>query len=410
MRLSTKITPKAHPAFQRDALTWLSYGMLGYFSYLMTIPGPIMPFLRAELNLNYTLASFHFSAFALGMMLAGLTADRITRRFKRYFAFWGGAIGIALGGLGLALSKQVTLTLLSTLSMGFTGGVLLVTIQATLSDHHQANRNLAITEANVAASLCAILAPLSIGGLVQAGLDWRLSLFLVLGLVVVLFLKFRARSIPQPRQNASLNLKLKGGMPKAFWAYWLVVFFSVAVEWCMSYWGSDFLEKTTDLSKSTASLTLSLYFLAMLLGRLVGSWATRLYPGTRLLLLATGMAALGFPLFWLAPTAPLKILGLFIAGFGIANLYPLTLVAALNVVPEVSAWASARLSLGIGLAMLLAPLLLGWTADQISIQNAYGLVAGFLAMIALMTLLAAHLNQPSALFEKEEILTEGNCP
>jgi sugar phosphate permease len=36
--------------------------------------------------------------------------------------------------------------------------------------------------------------------------------------------------------------------------------------------------------------------------------------------------------------------------------------------------ASARVSLGVGTALLTAPLLLGWLADQLSLQRAYGIV------------------------------------
>ena len=36
-----------------------------------TVLGPIMPFLRTELDLDYTVASLHFSAFALGSVLLG---------------------------------------------------------------------------------------------------------------------------------------------------------------------------------------------------------------------------------------------------------------------------------------------------------------------------------------------------
>jgi len=63
----------------RDQFTWLTYLMLGYYSYFINGLGPVMPFLRTELGMSYTLSSLHFSAFAVGILLAGLGSDRIVQ-------------------------------------------------------------------------------------------------------------------------------------------------------------------------------------------------------------------------------------------------------------------------------------------------------------------------------------------
>ena len=69
--------------FARERLTWASYWMLGYFAFLQTILGPLMPFIRGELHLNYVVASLHFSAFALGAVVTGVFGDRMARRWWR---------------------------------------------------------------------------------------------------------------------------------------------------------------------------------------------------------------------------------------------------------------------------------------------------------------------------------------
>ena len=59
-------------SFSRDNFTWFIYLTLGYYAYLLNAIGPAMPFLRAELDLSYTLSSAHLSAFAVGILLAGV--------------------------------------------------------------------------------------------------------------------------------------------------------------------------------------------------------------------------------------------------------------------------------------------------------------------------------------------------
>src|SRR3954466_11868652 len=83
--------------FRRDRITWLAYLALGFFSYLETMPGPIMPFLQAELRLSYGIASLHFGAFSLGSLVIGLIGAQLTEQWGRQRAFWGGALGMAFG-------------------------------------------------------------------------------------------------------------------------------------------------------------------------------------------------------------------------------------------------------------------------------------------------------------------------
>ena len=85
MTTATKVadTPAAHALFARDLFTWLAYLMLGYYAYLQASLGPLMPFLSTELSLNYTISGLHFSAYALGMTLAGLSGERAAQRWGR---------------------------------------------------------------------------------------------------------------------------------------------------------------------------------------------------------------------------------------------------------------------------------------------------------------------------------------
>ena len=63
---------------RRSEVTWTAYLLLGYFAYLQTVLGPVMPLLRQELRLSYSQSALHFSAFAAGMVVAGLIGSRVT--------------------------------------------------------------------------------------------------------------------------------------------------------------------------------------------------------------------------------------------------------------------------------------------------------------------------------------------
>jgi MFS family permease len=119
------LRPVNHPTpteFVRNRLSWLLYLMLAFYAYTQASLGPVMPFLGDELKLSYTVRGLHFSAFALGMVTAGLSADRVARVLGRRRLFWIGGLGMVVGALMLILSNRVELTIASCLLMGALGG------------------------------------------------------------------------------------------------------------------------------------------------------------------------------------------------------------------------------------------------------------------------------------------------
>jgi fucose permease len=258
--------------------------------------------------------------------------------------------------------------------MGFGSSLTQVMIQALLADQHGERRSIAFTESNVAASLSATLTPIVIGSLQRLGIDWRAISLLVILFLTLVAVTFYRQSIPDAAAAQIQSIEDGRHLPFSFWLYWMVLFLVVAVEMSMVVWANDFLITIAGLSRIDAALGFSAFPAAMLIGRIAGSRLTRRWSSLTLLLFFLTITLIGFPIFWLARLATFNIIGLFITGLGIANLFPLTLSIAVGLAADQSNKASARVSLGVGTALLTAPLLLGWLADHVSLQSAYGIV------------------------------------
>ncbi|HET9965679.1 MAG TPA: MFS transporter [Rubrobacter sp.] len=384
-----KQTRGAQAAFARDSATWMTYGLVGFFAFMETVLGPIMPFLRRELDLGYAAASLHFSAFALGAVLLGFFGDRIVGRWGRRAALWGGAFGMAAGALLLILGQSAWGTVPATFAMGICGALLIVTSQAVLSDRHGEYSAVALTESNVTASACAIIAPLLVGASAASGLGWRAALVVPAVALVLL----AARYFSQPldlRTNAAENDAPADAptLPPLYWAFWVLVALGVASEWCVGYWGADFLADGTGLTRPAAATSLTAYFAAMLAGRVVSSRLARTMPPAILLAATLFLALFGFPLFWLSPGTLLALAGLFVTGLGIGGVYPLGVSAAIASAPGNTDAAAARLSVGGGGAILVAPFVLGALADRVGISTAFGIVVPMLLAALVLALIA----------------------
>ncbi|MCI0709150.1 MAG: MFS transporter [Chloroflexi bacterium] len=364
--------------FSRDRLTWLMYFMLASYAFFQAAPGPIMPFLGDELHLSYTVRGFHFSAFASGLVIAGLIGDQIVTMLTRQRAFWLGGVVMMTGAVLLVTGQQAILTITAMFLMGLFGSLILVVVQATLADHHGSRRATALTEANVVASMGASVSPLIIG--VVPG--WRIAIAVGMLYWTVLAITFRRVKIPRRRSVDDTNTEMgTRRLPSLFWGYWLITVLGVSIEWSIVFWAAEFLENNVGVSKDTAALIIGIYFLTIVTGRILGSALTRQIATPVLQFAAFMIVAIGFVPFWTASSAALSIGGLLFMGFGAANIFPMSLALATGAVgPHQADAASGRISLAAGLAILIAPQILGSLADSVGIVQAYAVVAGLLVV------------------------------
>ena len=366
------------PEFRRDRMTWVAYAMLAWFAYLQASPGLVVPHLRDELHMSYSSGGLHVAAFAAGSLLAGLVSARAELAAGRKALFWLAALAMAAGTVLLTAGRTETVTLAAMLAMGIGGGLLLITIQALLADRHGPRRTIALTEANVAASIAYVLL---IGGLALAaatGAGWRAALLAVLVLPPLAF----ALSRHEPLHAPPPPPKERGTLPPAFWIAAAMLFCSTGAEWCVTGWGASFVKDAADVSTDTAVTLMGGYFAGVLAGRLTGSILARRYAAHRLLAGALVLTAVGFAILWPAANPATALAGLIVLGLGLGNLFPLGLSVTVGLTPDHAQLASARAVLVTSAAVLLAPLTVGALADATSISAALSVVPVALALAA----------------------------
>ncbi len=372
-------------AFIRTRYTWLAYAMLSFYGYFLNMLGPLTPFLRNELNLSYTVSSYHFSAFAVGLILVGLFGGALIRRLGRQRALWVGAAGLVVGALLLMAGRSPMVTIGASLLMGALGSLIIVVVSSSLSDQFGPLRAVAYSEANVLASLISALAGLAVGYFARTALSWRGALGLGVAAAPLLWLMFGREAAPKAEQPA--NGAAHDKLPGLYWVYWTAIMLVVAIEFCMVFWAAEFLESELGLPRADAALASSIFLAAMLIGRWLSSRVVVRFTAPRVLNASLLLAAVGYLIYWQAPVPAAGFIGLFICGLGVAGLYPLILALALGTTTD-SDNASARGTLASGAAILLLPLLLGRLADALGLRMAYGLVI-FLLVAAFILLTVA---------------------
>jgi len=371
--------------FRRDRLTWVAYVLLAWFAYLQASPGLVVPHLRDELDLSYSVGGLHLAGFAGGSMVAGLLSSRLERVVGRTWLIWSAAALFGLAAVGLTAGRAVEATVGAIVVMGVAGGLLLATIQATLADHHGELRTVALTEANVAASVAYVVLIGAFSLAAALGIGWRAALLVSLLVPVVTWWTARGVEFESPPPPDDEQV----GLPRAFWVAVGVLMSVTAAEWCVTSWGATFVDDEVGVSTDTAVTMMAGYFGGVVVGRTVGSRLARHHPPERLLAVALAVTAVGFAVLWPSSSPAPAVAGLALLGLGLGNLFPLALSVAVSLAPGRVGPASGRAVTMTSLAILLAPLTVGALADATSLKAALGVVP-VLLVVAAAGLAVAH--------------------
>jgi MFS family permease len=367
-----------HVEFRRDRLTWVAYVILAWFAYLQAAPGLVVAHLRDELHLSYSTGGLHVAAFAAGSMVAGVLSARLERVLGRRALLWSAALTMGAGAIGLTAGRNPGATVGSVLVMGFGGGLVLVTVQAMLADQHGERRAVALTEANVAASVAYVVLTgvLSLTAALDAG--WRAALLASLAVPALAWWSNRRLAIDAPPPSP----EAEGRLPAVFWTAAVMLFCTTAAEWCITAWGASFVAGAAGVSADTAVALMAGYFGGVVAGRILGSRLARRHDPARLLAVALAVSAAGFAVLWPATAPAPAVAGLALLGIGLGNLFPMGISVTVALAPGQAGLASARAVAMTSFAVLLAPLTVGTLADATSLKAALGVVPGVVALAA----------------------------
>ena len=365
--------------YRRDTITLFLLATTAMHRSVFHSMGAVMPALRKDLDISATLTNAHVSAIAIGMMAVGLFADRVAARRGRRFAVWLGMVGIVFGMFLLALAPTVWLTLpVALLFIGGVGSLVIALAPAALSDHQGENRAIALAESSVVSSVIGGIVPATVGLSQRLGFGWGGATVVPIGILGLIAARFKDTPIPEtvtdPGQPGST-----GPLSRGFWAFWLTLVFTDSFEFGLIF-GAAVLLEYRGMSQAGAATALSLLFWGMIVGRFAGSRLVRRIAPLRLLRVTFALAAIGMLAHWLSPVLILSLIGLFLAGIGISNLYPLTTSIGLQAAQFNSSAGSSRLSLASGISMLVSPLIFGVLTDLADIRVAFAAEPIFLIL------------------------------
>ena len=156
-RYPSRVLPTDPPPDARDA--WPSYAAIAAVGYVVYGVGAVAPYLRTQLGLSDAQVGLHSSAMAIGLVLSGVIAAALDRRFGEVTVRGAGVAILAVAVVVLALGPALAATLGAALLVGLGAGTLLGYANALLGRPGGRLARLRVARANVWAMVSAFVCP-----------------------------------------------------------------------------------------------------------------------------------------------------------------------------------------------------------------------------------------------------------
>jgi FHS family glucose/mannose:H+ symporter-like MFS transporter len=314
---------------ERSSWEWVSGFLLA--GSLVGLIGSLLVVWQYHIEGDPKLVGLHFLGLNAGYLIGSFVARRLlNRRSIR---------SVALLGCGLATAGLVSLSFLvppiaiwwrlSALGVvGFAAGLLMTSLLYALDPYYQEAPAASINLAGTLFGLGCLVSTIIAGGTYFVGVQTPTMLLAILPLVFF-FLYLRnehpaARCTAQDAEERHAQHKsLHDLRSVAAILFSLLLFFQFGNEWAIAGWLPLFLIHRLGINPELAIFTLGLYFLALLLGRILSQALLRHVAHRRLLLGSIVIAMLGYLLLSFTDSIVGAAAAVVVIGAGFAPIYPL---------------------------------------------------------------------------------------
>lgn len=329
--------------------------------------GPVLVLGARDLDIPRYQVSWLGSAFGFGLLGAGLLGRRILRHGAEPVTRIGAVLVVA-GVAALGFGNGLPLLIAGGLLQGAGCSAFLIATPALVGLDDRARR---LAVAVGVSSVAGLLAPVSVALLDQTAVTGRVALAVpILWLVPIALRRLRAAEGIGIGRSATVAASDRGSITTDTMRRWLVIVLAVAAEFCFWTWGAARLVDA-GAADGTASGLAAAFAVGMALGRMIGPRTVGPMDPIRLSSVVTSAAAV---VVILDVPVPVLVGALFVAGFGVAVLYPVSLTRLLEDPSLDEGHLIALAAYASGVAITVTPVLLGVFDQIVVLRYAFGIV------------------------------------
>ncbi|MSO43615.1 MAG: MFS transporter [Candidatus Planktophila sp.] len=365
--------------FHRGRFFWIVATQTAIVNFYLGGFGPAQSLLRADQGTSLTIAGLHGTAMGVAAIAAGYAFPHFAHRFGRTRSGWIGLSIFSTGLIIFVISPPIFLTLPATFITGFGTSIVINAMLASMNHHYGKAAEFAIPKANGVSSVGFVLGTGLIGtiAIIFPSL-WRVGLLLAIPVAIAVFVLGRDKESEDhvPDAVGRQSGKLSG----VFWISWIGFVACISSEFAVSFWAAALLKDRVGSNAAISTAAVAAIGFGMILGRWYGPNILRRLTLDGQLLVAISIQFLGFVAFWFSHSMTISLISLFTIGLGVSTQFALAAIRLISFSDGRPDLAIGRTSFAAGVAIAVAPFLLGVLGDSFGISRAYIMVPVLIAI------------------------------
>jgi len=363
-----------------------------------TLVGATLPLVIRAFGWSYLTAGLVLASGAIGYFTTTFLAGLVVARLGPQKVM---TVGLGLQALGVGvfgLLPKVEFNMAALFLLGIGQGTTEVATNYSVVRMEPAGASRLMNLVHAAFTIGAVATPALAAFLIDLSSQWRMVYLVMAGLSLLIVGGLNIGSlpfVPPLRQARKARYPLRSLVARPLlWLLTLMFFLYVGAEMGISAWISEFYVKTFGVSPEVGAMSVSVYWLGILLGRLLTSW---FYRGTRPARALLGFGTVATVCLFLALVFEHRWIGtllFFATGLGYSAIYPLGISLTGQAFAQDQGMAIGIVSTGGGVGACCFPFMMSAIADTFGILSGFwfylGLTAGMaLAMSGIVVLLGA---------------------
>lgn len=221
-------------------------------------------------------------------------------------------------------------------------------------------------------AIISLSGPLIVTLMVSKFSNWKLVFFIYGFLAIVSGLWLVFTQIEETKEEVKASFKTTLGLLKNSFVLIMVlaIFLIVGIDVGMNTNIQNLLIEKFNFSLETASLGISVYFLALMISRFAGAIILVRTNTTKFLFWSSLVTVLAIVLLIVAPTATFALCAIFLTGLSSGNLFPLIFSVTINKMPERASEISGLMIMAVVGGAVIPPIM-GIVNKEIGISSGF---------------------------------------
>jgi MFS transporter, FHS family, glucose/mannose:H+ symporter len=373
--------------------TLASYALYLLGGLVITAVGSVLPQLLTHYHVSYTVGGQLVLLGSLGFLIGVPLSSFLLGRFSEMNLLTIAALMIALSQIGMLLLPPFEWIIAFNFLNGIGVAALEVVVATLMMEVFIGRRAIVMSYLEVSFGLGALLMPL-VASLLISQNSWRFSFFItsVLALLMVVVCKmipFKKETVSTSESDASdassepAPVLAKSQRWKILALFSVMIFMYAGVESSMNNFLSSIFIAYLDVIPSQATLSISVFWVAMLIGRVATGWIIRIVTYERYLFGSIGGTIVSLVLFIVLKEAVAGYILLGFLGLAMSGIYSITMVYANHTFTGSARIVTSLITGFSGLGGAIFPALIGFTMDASGITSALWYITAFACLYLL---------------------------